>query len=214
MKIWLHMGEIGFIQVNFSALFRFIMAWHLYVEGIFSHIFFKQIFLKLAIFKTYRHGSFSFFADQSPFGWDREWFLPWIFLGKTQKRLVLVVVGQGRSGFPTKSHHFCSDFSRSRSFGFLSLLGDLGQRCRVIEGPVGGRETVFFKGKNYSGFNMIYWSKRRVYHYVMYLFYIDIVLGDEKSFFLFKSIDFFCKNGSSHGALFHDFVDLSGPTAC
>jgi len=49
---------------------------------------------------------------------------------------------------PHKKPPFLQRFApRCRSFGFLSLLGDLGQRCRVIEGPVGGRETVFFKGK-------------------------------------------------------------------
>lgn len=144
MKIWLHMGEIGFIQVNFSALFQIHngltpICW----RHFFTHIFQTHLF-ETGHFQNLSTWQFQFFCRPKPL-WLGSWMiftmdLPW----QDQKRLVLVVVGQGRSGFPTKSDHFWSDFPRCRSFGFLSLLGDLGQRCGCDWGPSWGKRSRFF----------------------------------------------------------------------
>ena len=171
MKIWLHMGEIGFIQVNFSALFQIHngltpICW----RHFFTHIFQTNLF-ETGHFQNLSTWQFQFFCRPKPL-WLGSWMiftmdLPW----QDQKRLVLVVVGQGRSGFPTKSHHFCSDLHRVAGLsGSFLCLETWDRGAGWLRAQLGEEKPFFLKvSKNYSGFNMIYWSKRRVI--IMYSMY-------------------------------------------
>ena len=132
----------------------------------FTHIFQTNLF-ETGHFQNLSTWQFQFFCRPKPL-WLGSWMiftmdLPW----QDQPRLVLVVVGQGRSGFPTKSHHFSTAIFREAGLsGSFLCLETWDRGLGWLRAQLGEEKPFFFKGKNYSGFNMIYWSKRRVYHYV------------------------------------------------
>lgn len=157
MKIWLHTGEDGFIRVNFFwHFFRFIMAWPLYVEGIFSNAFFKQIFWKLAISKPIDMGSFSFFLGKKPPEVQKPTklcpligivnLLPWIFLGKTSHDLFWSLWAKEGQGYPQKA--------ASHRFQVFRVPFSAWRPGTEVRGDWGSRSVGedLFKGKNYSGF--------------------------------------------------------------
>ena len=206
------------------TLFRFIMAWPLCVEGIFSIAFFKQTFLKLAIFKTYRHGQFQFFlgknprkskADQTlPLWLDREWFLPWIILGKTSHDLFWSLWAKEGQGSPQKTTIFPQRFFAvaGLSGSFICLeTWDRGAGLRV---QLGEGEAVFFKGQNYSGFIWFIDLNEQLSLCIVSILYRYCSWGCKSTFFCLNTWISFVKMAQVILLLFHDLPDFAGPTAC